>query len=62
MDVPNFRNKEERDAWRNDNKSTNPKISFGEDRLPNCPEGSFQYPPEVYERIRKLFEEGKNDA
>ena len=58
--VPNLRNPEERDAWRHDNKSTNPDISAGEDLLPCAPEGNFEYPDSVYDRIRQLWLEGKN--
>jgi len=60
MDVPNLRNKEERDAWRNDNKSTNPKISFGDDLLPVAPGGNHEYPPEVYEEVKQIWLSGKN--
>ena len=60
MDVPNLRNKEERDAWRSDNKSTNPLISFGDDLLPCAPGGNHEFPDSVFEKVRALFEAGKN--
>ena len=60
MDVPNLRNKEERDAWRSDNKSTNRKISSGDDLLPCAPGGSVEYPDSVYAEMKALFEAGKN--
>ena len=59
MQVPNLRNPEERDAWRHDNKSTNPEISKGDDLLPCAPEGNFEYPDSVYDHIRQLWLEGK---
>lgn len=58
--VPNLRNPEERDAWRHDNKSTNPKISKGDDLLPCAPEGNYEYPDSVYDHVRQLWLEGKN--
>lgn len=60
IDIPNLRNPNERDAWRNDNKSTNKNISFGDDLLPYAPEGSFECSASVYEHTRKLWLDGKN--
>jgi len=59
MDVPNLRNKEERDAWRNDNQCTNPAVAGEGELLPNCPEGNHEYPDSVYEEIRQLWLDGK---
>ena len=60
MRIPNLRNKEERDAWRHDNKCTNPKIASGDDLLPCYPGGSFDYPDSVYEDVRRIWLSGKN--
>ncbi len=60
MKVPNLRNKEERDAWRNDNMCTNPAIASGDDLLPCAPEGNYEYPDEVYEHMKELWLAGKN--
>lgn len=57
--VPNLRNKEERDAYRNDNACTNPKIA-GDQLLPCQPGGNPEIPDKVYERVRSLWLEGKN--
>ena len=59
MDVPNLRNREERDAWRNDNQCTNPAVAGEGELLPNCPEGNHEYPDSVYEEIRQLWLDGK---
>ena len=59
--VPNLRNHEERDQFRNDNACTNPEIA-GDQVLPiymgieNIPKA----PPEAYEHIRQLFLAEKN--
>lgn len=58
MDVPNLRNPEERDAWRGDNRCTNPKVASGDDLLPCAPEGNIEYSPETYERVRQMWLDG----
>ena len=60
VDIPNLRNPEERERWREDHKSSNPKISHGEDLLPCAPEGNREYPDSVYEEIRQIWLSGKN--
>ncbi len=60
MKVPNFRNPEEREPWRNDNKSSNPAISSGDDLLPSYHTGNVYEPDEVYENIRQIWLSGKN--
>jgi predicted dehydrogenase len=58
--VPNLRNHEERDQFRNDNACTTPEVA-GDQLLPlfmgieNMPKA----PPEAYEHIRQLFLDGK---
>ena len=54
-DIPNLRNPEERDAWRNDNKCTNPKIASGDDLLPCFPFGTLEIDPEEYARVREMW-------
>lgn len=58
--VPDLRDPAQRDAWRHDNRCTNPKIASGEDLLPCAPEGNFIDPPEVYEEVRQIWLSGKN--
>jgi len=59
MEVPNLRNKEERDKWRNDIKCTNPEVASGEDLLPCAPEGNIDYPDSVYEKAREIWLENQ---
>lgn len=53
--IPNMRNKEEREIWKNDNKSTDASISFGDDLLPTCKSGFVEVEDEVYERVAKKY-------
>ena len=57
--VPNLRNKEERDAYRNDNACTNPEIA-GDQLLPVSSYPDPHIPDEVYERVAELHRQGKN--
>jgi hypothetical protein len=52
MDVPNLRNKEEREKWRNDIHCTDKKVA-GDQLLPCNSKGNPEIPPEVYENMRK---------
>ncbi len=56
MTIPNFRNKEERDAWRNDNACTTPEVA-GDQLLPSSSHEEPELGPEVYEHVRKLWME-----
>jgi hypothetical protein len=59
--VPNLKNRDERDACRNDNACTTPEVA-GDQLLPLCV-GADQLPhvpPEAYEHIKQLFLEGKS--
>ena len=58
--VPNLRNREERDAWRNDNFCTNPAVAGKDQLLPCYPGGSLEYPDSVYEEVRNIWLSGKN--
>lgn len=53
--VPNMRIKEERELWRNDNKSTDASKSFGDDLLPSCRSGHIEVPDEVYAEMNQKF-------
>ena len=54
MKLPNLRNKEERDAYRNDTACTDPKVA-GDMLLPTFSEGTPEIPAEVYEEMREKY-------
>ena len=56
MPVPNLRNKEEREKWRNDTACTSKKAA-GDMLLPTFSKGTPEIPKEVYDRMLKLWEE-----
>lgn len=59
FEVPDFRSKEVREAYRDDTACTNPSIA-GDKLFPYC---SFETPPipdEVFERVRREWEEKQN--
>ena len=56
--IPNFRNKEERKPFRNDTSCTFPDKA-GNMLLPLV-NGCTDLPDEVYDRVRKMYEDGKN--
>ncbi len=60
-DIPNLRNKDERDAWRNDNACTNPEVA-GDQLVPasSYPIEGGEIPESVYEFVRDLWERGEN--
>ncbi len=51
MDIPNFRNKAEREAFRNDRACTDPKAA-GDQLIPSYSKGNPEVPQEVYEAIK----------
>ena len=53
-----LRNKEERDAYRNDHACTNPKVA-GDQLLPVTSFGEPDIPDEVFDRVRELWENGE---
>jgi len=58
--VPNLRNINERDAYRNDNACTNPNIA-GDNLIPASPYFDIDdIPDEDFEKCRQLWLEGKN--
>lgn len=56
MDIPNLKNKEERDKWRNYTACTDPKHA-GDMLWPTCAKGTPNIPDEVYAVQKKLFEQ-----
>jgi predicted dehydrogenase len=56
ISIPDFRKPEEREKYRNDNWCTNPAIA-GDDLAPLCSFGSPDIPDEVYENVKKTWEE-----
>ena len=60
VDVPNLRNPEERDAYRNDHACTTPEVA-GDQLLPQT---SYKDVPkctdEMYDKLKKYWQEGKN--
>lgn len=55
MDIPNLRNREDRDAWRNDTACTDPAVA-GEMLQPSFSGGVPEIDDGVYEHVRQLFE------
>ncbi len=61
MKIPNFRNKEEREAYRYDNACTNPDVA-GDSLLPKTSHEEIEFGPETYEYVKSLWmkkQEGK---
>lgn len=56
--IPDFRNREERDLYRNDVTCTDRRIA-GDMYVPPCSLGYEEFPAEVYGRIRERFEEAE---
>ena len=54
FEIPNLRNKEERDAWRNDTACTDPKVA-GDQLLPTCIGGTPEIEEGVYENVKKRW-------
>ena len=59
IDVPNLRNSEERDMWRNDNACTSPEVA-GDQLLPRSSYGEPDIPNEVFDNVRQMWLDGKN--
>jgi len=56
-EIPNFRNPEEREKWRYDNRCTDPNVAGPGELLPTSSYGDrSDVPEETYENIRKLWE------
>ena len=63
LELPNLRDKSQRDKWRNDTTCTDPKAA-GDMLLPTFSEGTPEIPREVYDRMAKLWDEecGKTEG
>ena len=58
MDIPNLRNPEERDAFRNDTFCTFEDVA-GDQWVPNNVKDPTPLPDEVYDRVKALWEEAE---
>ena len=58
MKIPNLRNKEERDKWRNDTQCTDPAVA-GDMYIPSYSKGNPKIPPENYARLKRIFDSRK---
>ena len=56
MELPNLRDKAERDKWRQDTTCTDPKAA-GDMLLPTFSKGTPEIPREVYDRMEQLWNE-----
>ena len=59
MPIPNFRNKEEREPYRNDHATTNPAVA-GDQLWPAHHTGTVVESDEVYENVRNIWLAGKD--
>ncbi len=57
IDIPDFRNKDEREKYKNDNACTNPDIA-GEQVVPRTVYEPAEVPDAVYDNVRTLWEQG----
>ena len=55
-EIPNLRNKEERDIWRNNTACTDPKVA-GDMLLPTTVNGTPEIDDAVYEKMAQLWDE-----
>lgn len=58
MKIPNLRNPEERDKYRNDTACTDPGVA-GDMLLPTFSKGTPKIDRKVYQKIRETFEASK---
>ena len=63
LELPNLRDKAERDKWRHDTTCTDPKAA-GDMLLPTFSKGTPEIPQEVYDRMARLWDEecGKTEG
>lgn len=54
MEIPDLRNKAEREKWRNDTACTDPQAA-GDQLLPTSADGTPEIAPEVYEKMYRLW-------
>lgn len=55
VEIPDLRDVKEREFWRNDNISTDPAVSQGEELLPSNRDGFIEVGDEVYKRVSDRF-------
>ena len=55
MEIPNLRNKEDREKYRNDTTCTNPALASGENLLPISKNGTPEISEEVYKKMYTLW-------
>ena len=58
IDVPDLRDKAQRDRYRNDHACTNPAVA-GDQLLPRSSYGEPEIPDSVYDNIRELWQKGE---
>jgi len=58
--IPDLRNKEERERWKNDVLCTDPDVA-GDSLLPTRRGGTPDIPDEVYERMKQKWDAERND-
>ena len=56
--IPNLRNPEERDVWRNDNACTDPMVAK-EQLLPTMATGTPMIDAEVYSAVKNIWDQNK---
>lgn len=56
--IPNLRNKEERDAYRNNTACCNEKFAEGQ-LWPSYSKGEIDIPDSAYDYTKRLYEDGK---
>ena len=61
MDIPNLRDKAEREKWRNDTACTDKKVA-GDMLLPVFSKGTPEIDKSVYDRIRDKWDEMNRNA
>lgn len=59
IDIPDLRDRSQRDKFRNDNACTNPSVA-GDQLLPISSYGEPEIPDEVYTKVRELWQKGSN--
>ena len=55
QDIPNLRDPEEREKWRNDTQCTDPKVA-GDMLMPSYSKGNPDIPQETYDKVRASYE------
>ena len=58
VEVPDLRDPAQREKYRHDIACTNPRVA-GDQLWPTSPEGTPDIPQEQYDKVRKLWQEGK---